>query len=494
MSRLKKALFLNKQIRLCERQAIDELGLTEDELMLRAGSAALNILKTHYPDTKCIAIFCGSGNNAGDGYVLATLLHQENFDVTVYQCKKLEELPNAARNAAVTAIAAGVVCQCLDELIDSEVELIVDALLGIGIQGEVRGPIAQAINLINDSGLPVLSLDIPSGLDADTGRILGVCINAAVTVTFIAYKVGLFTLDGPDQCGKVVCNSLQLNTLVHAISPAAYQLDAPIFQGIIPPRRKNSHKGLYGHVLIIGGGSGMPGAVGLAAAAALRVGAGRVTVATIAEHVSAILPLIPEAMIYPVDEVDALLPLLKSATIGVIGPGLGESEWSNALFQKAIAAQIPLVIDASALRMLARNPQHDDNWILTPHPGEAASLLACSTENIQMDRYKAATLIQQQYGGTVVLKGAGSIVRSSDAESYICVTGNPGMASAGMGDVLSGVIGGVVAQGISLVDATKMGVWLHGKAGDEAVRMQGELGLLASDLLPYLRQLINKCI
>lgn len=493
MSKLKEALYLTKHLRLCEQLALDEMGLTEDELMMRAGVAALNTLKTHYPDVRAIAVFCGSGNNAGDGYVLATLLFQQGFYVVVHQYKAVDDLPPTAKRAALAAMVAGVPFQYADDIIDSEVELVVDALLGIGLVGNVRGPIAHAINLINDSSLPVLSLDVPSGLDVDTGRVLGVCVNADVTITFIALKVGLFTLDGPDYCGKVVCHSLQLTHCLATLDPVAFQLDQQLLQGLIAPRRKNSHKGMYGHVLVIGGGQGMPGAVCLAAMAAFKVGAGRVTVATLPEHITAILPLLPEAMIYPIDNSDALLSLLEDATIGVIGPGLGESEWANALFQAAIAAQIPLVIDASALRMLARHPQHDDNWVLTPHPGEAASLLACSTADIQLDRCKSAHLIQKKYGGTVVLKGAGSIVKSGESGTYICVAGNPGMATAGMGDVLSGVIGGLVAQGLSLADAAKLGVCLHAQAGDEAVLKQGERGLVASDLMPYLRRQINKC-
>ncbi len=493
MSKHKQALYLTKDIRLCERQALDELGATEDDLMLRAGVAALDTLKTHYPDARSIAFFCGGGNNAGDGYVLARLLFQQRFNVVVYPFKEIENLPPAAQCAANAAIVAGVPCLSIDDALDSEVELIIDGLLGIGIEGNVRGPIAHAINLINDSGLPVLSLDVPSGLDADTGRIMGVCVNAAITTTFIARKIGLFTLDGPDCCGKVVCHNLQLASCLSAIHPAAYQINEASCHGIIPHRRKNSHKGLFGHVLVMGGGPGMPGAIGLAAQAAFRVGAGLVTIATLPEHVAAILPLIPEAMIYPIENADALLSLLESATIGVIGPGLGDSEWANELFQAAIAAQIPLVIDASALHMLARNPQHDDNWVLTPHPGEAASLLSCSVKEIQADRCKSVQLIQQMYGGTVVLKGTGSMVKSGESETYICTAGNPGMATAGMGDVLSGVIGGLVAQGLSLADSAKLGVWVHARAGDDAVVTQGERGLMASDLMPHLRRQINKC-
>lgn len=459
--------------------------------MKQAGTAAFNSLKTLYPDVRSIAVFCGGGNNAGDGYVLAGLAHQQGYSVIIYQLKNVEDLPPAANHAALTAIASGVPCQHLDEIIDSEVELVVDALLGIGLQGNVRGAIAQAIQLINDSGLPVLAIDIPSGLDADTGCVLGLCIQADITTTFIGPKVGMYTLDGPDHCGKIICHSLDLDSCLASLKPAAYQLDEQLLRGIITPRRKNTHKGVYGHVLIIGGGPGMPGAVYLAALAALRVGAGMVTIATLPEHAGKVLPQLPEAMIYAIDDVEDLMPLLKRATVGVIGPGLGESEWAKSLFTATLAAQLPLVIDASALRMLAEDAQHDDNWVLTPHPGEAASLLDCSSADIQADRCKAAKLIQEQYGGCVLLKGAGTIVNTGESEAYICTAGNPGMSSAGMGDVLSGIIAGLLAQGVSLSDAAKLGVWLHARAADDAVISPGERGLLASDLMPYLRRQIN---
>lgn len=492
MTQSKQALYCTESIRLCERMAKEDLGLSEETLMLRAATAAFRVMATLYPDTRTIAVFCGAGNNAGDGYVLAKLAHQKGFSVFIHAYKPIDELPIIAKQAALAAIAEGVTCQGVDDCIDSDVELIIDALLGIGIKGAVRGSMAQAINLINDAGLPVISLDVPSGLDADTGRVLGVCVQAAVTVTFIASKIGLFTLDGPDHAGKVECDHLQLTSCLKTLQPTAYPLDDSIFQGILKPRKLNSHKGMYGHVLIMGGGPGMPGAVYLAALAALRVGAGMVTIATHPEHVGGVLSLLPEVMIYPIHEVEDLLPLLSRATIGVVGPGLGESPWAQALFQSVISAQLPLVIDASALRMLALYPQQDESWILTPHPGEAASLLSCSTEEIQHDRCHSATLIQHQFGGCVVLKGAGTVIHTSEDKSWICMAGNPGMATAGMGDVLSGVIGGLLAQGLSMDEAAKLGVWVHAHAADEAVLKQGERGLIASDLMPYLRRQINQ--
>ncbi|CEK11733.1 bifunctional ADP-dependent NAD(P)H-hydrate dehydratase/NAD(P)H-hydrate epimerase [Legionella hackeliae] len=491
MTTAKISLYQVKHIRSCEQLAITDLGLSEDELMERAGHSAFRTLTKLYPSVRNIAVFCGSGNNAGDGYVLARLAQEKGYTVVIHQYKTVEELPPAARHASLTAIAAGVNCQPLEETIDTEVELIVDALLGIGLEGKVKGPIVTAINQINDCGLPVLALDIPSGLDADTGAVLGACVKATTTMTFIARKLGLMTLDGPDYCGKIVCDSLGLEHCLSSIQPAVQVLNESLRNTLLPPRLKNSHKGHYGHVLIIGGGHGMPGSVFLTANAALRVGAGLVTIATRPEHAGHVLPALPEAMIYGIEEVDEVLPLISRATICVIGPGLGEDEWAHALFTKALTSQLPMVIDASALRILANNRQHDDNWILTPHPGEAASLLSCSTAEIQRDRYKAINELQAQYGGNVILKGVGTLITTHESETYLCAAGNPGMASAGMGDALNGIIAGLFAQGLSLSDAAKLGVWLHATAADAAAIAKGERGLLASDLMPYIRQQVN---
>lgn len=491
MATAKISLYQVKHIRSCEQLALTDLDLSEEELMARAGSSAFSALARLYPDIRNIAVFCGSGNNAGDGYILARLAHEKGYSVVIHQYKTIEDLPPTARHAALTAIDAGVSCQSLEEMIDSEVELIVDALLGIGVQGDVKGPLAAAINQINDSGLPVVAIDIPSGLNADTGAVLGVCVRATATITFIARKLGLFTLDGPDYCGKIICDSLGLDRLLSTTQSAVHVLDEGLRNALLVPRLKNSHKGHYGHVLIIGGGYGMPGSVFLTANAALRVGAGLVTIATRPEHAGHVLPGLPEAMIYGIDDADELTSLVSRATICVIGPGLGEDEWAHALFTKALTSQLPMVIDASALRILASNHQHDDNWILTPHPGEASSLLNCSTAEVQKNRLAAVNELQRQYGGNVILKGVGTLITTDESETYLCAAGNPGMASAGMGDALNGLIAGLFAQGLSLAEAAKLGVWLHATAADAAAIAKGERGLLASDLMPYIRQQVN---
>ncbi|KTC73744.1 sugar kinase [Legionella birminghamensis] len=470
------------------------LGFSEEDLMLNAGRAAFKLLQIQYPAVRKLIVFCGGGNNAGDGYVLARLAHEQGYSVLINQFKPTEQLPPLARKMAERAQQAGVVFLFMEDTIDNDAELIVDALLGIGIQNQVREPLQSAIALINDSGLPVLSLDLPSGLQADTGVILGHCVKASCTITFIGLKTGLMTMDGPDYRGHLFLDDLGGGTCLSQIMPAATLIEEKEVASLLAPRKKNSHKGDFGHVLIIGGGEGMPGSVCLAALAAARTGAGLVTVATKPEHAKRPVTGLPEAMIHGISSIKDILSLIKRASVCVIGPGLGTDDWAVQLFNEVIASQLPMVIDASALRILADHPQHDDNWILTPHPGEAAGLLHCKINDIQSDRFEAVSQLQQQYGGQIILKGLGSLIRTDAAKTYLCAQGNPGMASAGMGDALSGIIAGLIAQKFSLAEAARLGVWLHAAAGDLAAGEEGEKGLLASDIMPFIRLLMNNKI
>lgn len=281
------------------------------------------------------------------------------------------------------------------------------------------------------------------------------------------------------------------------LTAGSKNLDVSLSQQWLQPRNKDTHKNNYGHVLVIGGGLGMPGAAALAAHAAYRVGAGSVTVATWPDYAKQPLPGLMEAMIHGITDPKMLVKLIGKATVCILGPGLGEDDWAQQLFLQTISASIPLVIDASALRLLAKmakphqlTPLHE-HCVLTPHPGEAAALLHCSPSEVQFSRLESAKRIQQQYGGSLVLKGAGSIVIDALHQVSTCTAGNPGMATAGMGDVLSGVIAGLIAQGISSANAARLGVWLHATAGDEAAKINGERGLIASDLMPFLQRLSN---
>lgn len=484
-------LFHTSQIRDCERIAITDLDMSELELMAKAGKVAFSALKRLFPLSKKLLVYCGFGNNAGDGYVLAKLAHEAGYLVVVNQYKSPDQLPAAARAAALAALAAGVCCQRPEDEIKHEIDLIIDALSGTGLSGNVNETLATAIQQINNSQLPVFSMDIPSGLNADTGCMMGACVRATATITFIACKLGMMTMDGPDCCGKIVCHDLGLSRCLATMSPTAHVMGTELSATLLPKRLKNCHKKDFGHVLVIGGGLGMPGSVLLAANAALRVGAGLVSIATRPEYANGTYARLPEAMIYGIERAADMQSLIESATVCVVGPGLGTDAWAIDLFECLVASQKPLVIDASALRLLARTPSQRDNWVLTPHPGEAADLLACSVAEIQADRYQSIASLQSRYGGHVVLKGVGSLVRTADSATYLCNAGNSGMATAGMGDVLSGVIGGLMAQGLQLADATRLAVSLHARAADKAVANKGERGLIASDLMPWLRFLVN---
>lgn len=488
---MQHSLYFVHQIRQCEQMAIEELGISEDELMLNAGLKAFNLIKEKYPNKKSIAVFCGGGNNGGDGYTLAKLASDEGYQVIIYQTHALEELPTTARHAALMAIESGVQCLCLEETIDSEVELIVDALLGIGLESEVRDACGHLIRVINESALPVVSIDIPSGLQADTGKILGACVKADYTITYIGKKLGLYTLDGPDYSGNVILDSLGLESCLNTLKPCAQLFLDESDLSLPAPRIKNSNKSLYGHVLVIGGGIGMPGATVLAANAALRAGAGMVSIAFDPQYAVSVLPQLPEVMFYGIKSIDKLKHLLEKASVVVLGPGLGVDSWAEEIFNTVISCQLPLIVDASALRLLAKNPQYDDNWILTPHPGEAGALLNKETNDIQNNRLKACQNIQKIYGGSVILKGVGTIIHSGNDETFVCSRGNPGMATAGMGDLLTGIIAALVAQGMTISQAAKNGVLLHAIAGDRAARAEGMRGLMASDLMPYIRACVN---
>ena len=491
MKKFKQTVYHTAEIRESEQRAIQDLGLSLDALMLRAGKAAWKVLHREFPKAHRIAVFCGAGNNAGDGYVLARLAHEQGLSVTIYAFQSVEVLPEPARHAAVQALAAGVLCLLDDDHIDPETDLIVDALLGIGLKGEVREPILSVINQINASEVPVLAIDLPSGLMSDTGRSRGSVVMADVTVTFIGKKIGQMMGQGPDACGHIIVDTLQLDAMLETVSPVTSLLTPERCAGWIGPRPRYCHKNDFGHVLVVGGNLGMPGSVLITAEAALRVGAGLVSIATHPQYAAQALSALPEAMIYGIHHIETLQDLLKKASVCVIGPGLGDDVWARELFQQIIGSHLPMVVDASALRLLSEHPQIDDNWVLTPHPGEAASLLHYAVAEVEADRYTAVCQLQREYGGVVVLKGLGTLICNENQQTSLCAAGNPGMASPGMGDALSGVIAGLIAQGLTLEQSAQLGVYVHGVAADLAAEESGERGLLATDLFPFIRQLIN---
>lgn len=489
---IEQPIYRVAQVRELDRRAIQEQGIPGYTLMTRAATAALRKLRARWPRAQRIRVVCGAGNNAGDGYVLARLAKTVGLDVRVGYLGDPIDLKADAQTAYAEARAAGVAMAPFEARLCADADVLVDALLGTGLERPVVDDWAQAITAMNSATAPVLALDIPSGLHGDSGAVLGGAIRAELTVTFSALKLGLFIGQGPDLVGRISLAPLDIpQTLCSDLVPAAELLDPAGLRAALPAARaRTAHKGQFGHVLVIGGQPGMSGAARLAAEAALRCGAGLVSVATDPSHAQLLNAGRPELMGHAVASAAELQPLLGRATTLVIGPGLGQSPWGQQLLSAVWDCPLPMIIDADALNLLAQAPRQCDHWILTPHPGEAARLLGQSVQEIQADRVAAAIELQHRYGGVVVLKGAGTLV-ADRGQLRLCAAGNPGMASGGMGDVLSGVIAALCAQGLALADAAAVAVLLHGLAGDAAAASGGERGLLAADLLPELRRLMN---
>jgi len=498
MTSLPRNLYRAAAVRALEDSAIDRSGLTGLALMERAGQAAFAVQQQYWPSARRMIVVCGPGNNGGDGFVVARLAAAAGMAVEVVLLADSERLSGAAAQAYADMLAAGVTGQAFAAIDLNTADILVDALFGTGLDRDIGGDLAVVIDALNACRAPVLAVDIPSGLHADSGRVQGHVVLAAVTVSFVALKLGLLTGQGPACCGDLVFDDLQLSSDVgDGVPVAARRID---YAGVIATedhplvlRSRCAHKGNFGHVLVVGGDQAMAGAVRMAAEAAARVGAGLVSVATRAEHAHQICAARPELMVHGVVSTGVLSPLLAQATVVALGPGLGQQGWGQECFSRvlevAMAAAIPLVIDADGLNLLASDPCRYDHWLLTPHPGEAARLLGVTTAEIQNDRLAAAQAIQQRYGGVCILKGAGTLIQGGDL-CWLCSDGNPGMASGGMGDVLSGVIAGLLAQGLALTDAAMVAVCLHAHAADEVAR-EGERGMLAMDLMPMLRRLVN---
>ncbi len=489
------ALYTAEQVRALDKAAIDG-GIPGAQLMKRAGRAAFAALLQRFPDPGHITVYCGSGNNAGDGYVVAGLAAQRRLPVSVVQVGDPGKLRADARRAWEFAVQEGVPMAPLDDSAPQP-GVLVDGLLGTGLKGAVAGDYQRAIEQINASGQPVLALDIPSGLQADTGAVAEVAVQARVTVTFIGCKRGLLTGRGPALTGELVFTDLQVPAdCYQGVTAAVERLSLADCLAALPPRAADAHKGDFGHVMVIGGDTGYGGAALMAAEAAARTGAGLVSVATRPEHIPAILARRPEVMACGVTSGQELEPWLARPGVLVVGPGLGTSPWSEQMLQQAVKTGLPLILDADALNILAAGRvvaagTRRDSWLLTPHPGEAARLLGCRTAEVQADRFAAVAALQQRYGGGVILKGAGSLVAAGDGSLGLVGDGNPGMASGGMGDVLSGVLGALLAQGLALPAAARLGACLHAVAADRAAGRHGQRSLLATDLLPELGGLLD---
>lgn len=489
---LSSALYTAAQVRELDRIAIGEAGIPGYTLMSRAAEACWEALQAHWPQARSLLVLCGTGNNGGDGFMVARLALAANWQVRVLQLGEPQRLQGDALTAHADYIAAGgaVTAFTADASLDADV--IVDAMLGTGVDRPLTGDWRLAVERVNRSALPVLAVDLPSGLQADTGAILGQAVRAEVTVTFIGRKAGLYTGVGPDYAGETRFADLGVPALVYEQVPAVAQLVRQAVPGVFAgPRARTAHKGQHGHVLVIGGGEGMAGAVRLAGEGALRSGAGLVSLATHPVHAACVGTACPELICHAVATAQQLRALIKAANVLLVGPGLGRSAWAQSLLAAVLETSQPLVIDADALNLLASTPAKRPNQVLTPHPGEAARLLHQDTAAIQCDRFAAARAISEQYGGTTVLKGAGTVVHVDGQLPVVCAAGNPGMATAGMGDVLAGVIAALIAQGMDTHAAAVAGVCVHACAGDVAAA-SGERGMLARDVIAELRGVLNR--
>ncbi len=501
MSKATRALYSVAQARALDQRAIEQFGIAGFELMRRAGEAAARQVLQRYPLAERICVLVGPGNNGGDGYVVASALARARRQVCVLALGgRLPQSGDAATACQQWQQGRGTVAP-LGAL--PEADLYVDALFGIGLTRALDGAAAEAVAALNARPTPVLALDVPSGLNADSGAAPGVALQADATVTFIVDKRGLHTGQAPALTGQVILEDLALpEPLLRSEMAVAELLTEADLDRWLGKRARDAHKGNFGRVLVIGGDEGYGGAVRLAAEAAARSGAGLVSVITRPAHVAPLLAGRPELMVRGSDHPDRLQALAEAADVVVVGPGLGRGDWSQRCLDLALACAKPLVLDADGLNLLAAAPRAlTPGSILTPHPAEAGRLLGISTAEVQADRYAAVRGLARAYSAVSVLKGAGSLIcappndaASANAEGSVpsvCPYGNPGMATGGSGDVLAGVCAALMAQHLDAYSAARAAVLAHALAGDLAAR-DGERGMLAGDLLKLLRRVLNR--
>ena len=525
MPLLPHALYLASQVRAAELALSEQTNTPLYDLVEHAGAAAYQILQSLSLGNVRYLVLAGGGNNGADALVLARYLRNHGADVQMMTLAK-HEYSVEYLAAKKVFIDNGGVCLSLDPQEFHAADVIIDGLLGTGIHLDairlgLTTELCAIVNAINQSSAMVVSLDIPSGIHADTGRCAPVAVNATHTIVFGAMKQGLLTSRARHCCGTLHFADIGLSAFLP--SPSAQWVDESYLKERLLPRARDCHKGDNGKVAIVGGDLGMPGSIRLASEACLRAGAGLVAVVSQPEHLSVVVGSRPEVMFTSTfcelsDQSDdhTALPiservqhLLKWADVIVLGPGLGTRRWGEALFATVLneikgeasdnsaldtnsrkgLVPPPLVVDADGLNLLSQQPQHYPHWILTPHPAEAARLLGVDTEQIEQNRFAAVKALQQKYGGVVLLKGAGTLI-TDGAQCIVAPVGNPGLASAGCGDVLSGIIGALLGQGLDKMQAAIAGVVIHGCAADDAAKL-GERGMLASDLMRHIRHWVN---
>ena len=489
------SLYMTSEIRAIEQHAFAQP--SPPDLMERAGLAAAELARDLIVDhSGRVLVFAGPGNNGGDAFVVARHLKQWWYRVAVVFFGDPFKLSKDAAKAFEAWRESG---GDTHDLVPSgqQWDLVVDGLFGIGLTRELAEKPAELATFINTLRAPVLSIDVPSGLDSDTGQVMGRAVRASHTLTFIGLKPGLFTLDGPDHCGQVHLATLGVDAAASA-APAGALIDPRSINRALPPRRLNTHKGTYGSLGIIGGATGMVGAAWLAGRAALRLGTGRVYVGTIDNAAPALDPAQPELMLRSADSILKIEHLDALA----VGPGMGQSAVAKGLLKNALRADLPLVLDADALNVLSQEPimrraipRRTAPTVMTPHPAEAARLLGVSVRDVQANRVAASVMLAERLRCEVVLKGVGSVCASPDGRWRINTTGNPGLASAGQGDVLTGMVAALIAQGTRAADALSAAVHLHGAAADALVADGiGPAGLTASEVIDRARSILNQRI
>ena len=503
---LPRNLYSAQQVKQGELICAEQMGVSMYQLMEKAGHAVFDVFLAHFSKVSQIAVVAGRGNNGGDAYVFARLALQSNYNVRIYSLSPDRALTGDAEIARQALLNQGGMIQDLTQAEFTAAELIIDGLLGTGFQGEVKADAKTTISKMNDADAPVIAIDLPSGLYADTGVAAETCVKANYTVTFVAPKVGLFIADGPDHTGHLVFAGLGIDELFDKQFEPIAQIYGRHSEAVIKRRKRNTNKGKNGHVICLGGNVGMPGAIFLAGKAALRAGVGKVSVICHPQNVNTVNVLCPELMVWGYDgknDNNNLIKKISAADVILIGPGLGMDAWAQDLLTQALCCKTkPLILDADGLNLMAQNNKNTTDFInytastiLTPHPLEAARLLNKQVSDINHQRINSGIELAKQFGSNIVLKGNSSLVINKNNVS-VNLSGNSGMASAGMGDLLAGIIAAFLANKenlqINLNERVKLAVYLHGLAGDFAAK-NGEIGIIATDIIEQLPIAIKRC-
>ncbi|MDR1159690.1 MAG: NAD(P)H-hydrate dehydratase [Syntrophomonadaceae bacterium] len=505
------------QMQNIDKNASREYDIPGIILMENAGLKVVEVIKEILPalSNKRIVVLAGKGNNGGDGFVIARHLHNHGAKVVTFLLGDPESLPkDAKRNYTIlNKIKAQIWLLSNEHNLDKlqlallKADLVVDAIYGIGFKGAVREFEAKVIKAVNKSKIPVVAVDVPSGVETDSGSVIGEAIKATQTVTFALPKLGLLVEPGSEYAGRLTIADISIPTdLLVDENIKTNLLTEKLVQTFIKTRPREVYKGSFGHLLAIGGSMGMSGAITMTAQAALKIGAGVIT-AAVPEAVAGIVAgHSPEIMTLPLPQtsdaqistaaVPQLINFLSKATVCTIGPGMGRYPEAYDIVSLILKeSDLPVVIDADALNALKDDISMVTNRsapvVLTPHPGEFSTLTGLSTTRIQSDRIGTAREFAQKWGVILVLKGNKTIIALPSGEAFMNLTGNPGMATAGSGDVLTGIIGGLIAQNLEVSSAALVGVYVHGAAGDLGVLSQGQRGLVAGDLIKYLPQVIK---